>query len=202
MRGELSNVRSSVTSMKKAIFFAAVTFAGICFLGAAYFCHFYYFRYKGDMAARVEGDLNNFEMRLSRLEAHKARELVPVSIMGQISTTDRPPDTLFASTASENGSDSFVAVIDAKAPRIVPELRLSSDSTTNQEYAIQVKGQFDAVASAWFTHAESLQDLAAFEEFRVYALNETNVVRIIARPKPGASVQMRFYIVALCVRSR
>jgi hypothetical protein len=186
--------------MKKGIFFAAVTLAGICCLVVAYFCHFYYFRYKGDMAARVEGSLNNFEMRLSRLEAHKARELVPVSIRGQISTSDRQADTLFGPTMSENDSDNFVAVIDAKMPRIIPELRLPSGSTTNHDYAIRIKGEFGTVASAWLSHAESYQDLAAFEEFRVYTLNETNLVRIIARPKPGASVQMRFDIVVLCVR--
>jgi hypothetical protein len=127
--------------MKKVIFFATVTLAGIFCLVVAYFCHFYYFRYKGDMAARVEGSLNSFEMRLSRLEAHKARELVPVSIRGQISTSDRQADSLFGQTMSENGSDNFVAVIDAKMPRIIPELRLPSGSTTNHDYAIHVPSQ-------------------------------------------------------------
>jgi hypothetical protein len=43
-----------------------------------------------------------------------------------------------------------------------------------------------------------MQDLAAFEEFRLYSPNKTNIVRLIARPKAGASVQMRFDMVVLC----
>ena len=40
-------------------------------------------------------------------------------------------------------------------------LRLSVD--------IQIESQFGIVADAWLSHAEPYQDLAAFDEFRVYS---------------------------------
>jgi len=54
------------------------------------------------------------------------------------------------------------------------------------------------VADAWLSHAEPYKDLAAFDELRVYSLDRTNIVRVIARPKPGASVQLTFDILLLC----
>jgi hypothetical protein len=50
----------------------------------------------------------------------------------------------------------------------------------------------------WLSHAEPYQALAAFDEFRVDSPNRTNIVRLIARLKPGAPVHMRFDILILC----
>jgi hypothetical protein len=117
-----------------------------------------------------------------------------------ISTSNRPPDkelSIYAST--EKHPDDVFEVIGCKGgPLISPELRLKPDSSTNCEYDIQIENQFGKVADAWLSHAEPYQDLAAFEEFRVFRPYGTNIVRLIARTKPGASVQMRFDIVVLC----
>ena len=58
--------------------------------------------------------------------------------------------------------------------------------------------QFGIVADVWLSFAAPYNDLAAFEEFHVYSPNKTNIVSLIARPKPGASVQMRFDVLVLC----
>jgi hypothetical protein len=67
-------------------------------------------------------------------------------------------------------------------------------------YDIQVDRQFGIVADAWLSHTAPYHDLAAFEEFRVSWPNRSNIVRVVARPKPGVSVQMRFDILLLCER--
>ena len=101
--------------------------------------------------------------------------------------------------SSEKHPDDFFEAINAKGgPLVRPEFRLPVGATTNCVYDIRVERQFGVVADAWLSHAEPYRDLAAFDEFRVYSPNRTNIVRLIARPKPGASVQMRFDILILC----
>ncbi len=179
--------------MKKAIPFVALIVAGICMVVAVYFCHFYYTR-------ELESRLNYFDHRLATLEAHKSRQLTPVRVWAVISTSDKPADEgLRFYLSSEKHRDDFFEAIGAKGgPLVRPELRLPAGSITNCTYDIQVGSQFGIVADAWLSHAAPYQDLAAFDEFRVYSPNRTNIVRLIARPKPGASVQMRFNIVLLC----
>jgi hypothetical protein len=179
----------------------ALTIAVACLVVAGYFCQFYYTRYQSTVT-ELESRINSFDMRLGTLEAHKSRELTPVRVRGWISTTDRPADEhVRMYLSSEKHPDDFVEAINAKGgPLIRPELRLPAGSTTNCVYDIQVEGQFGIVADAWLSHAEPYQDLAAFDEFRVYSPNRTHIVRLIARPKTGASVQMRFEIVVLCER--
>jgi len=188
--------------MKKAIPFVALTAAGICMVVTAYFCQFYYTRYQNaeNALARLESRINYFDNRLNTLEAHKSRQLTPVRFWGVISTSDKPADEhIRFYLSSEKHPDDFFEAINAKGgPLIRPELRLPAGSTTNCAYDIQVGGQFGIVADAWLSHAAPYQDLAAFDDFRVYSPNRTNIVRVIARPKPGASVQMRFYVVLLC----
>jgi hypothetical protein len=185
--------------MKKAISFIALTIAGVCIVAAAYFCHFYYSRYLS-VVTELEGRISSFDMRLATLESHKSRELTPVRFWAVISTSDKPRDDgLYFYLSSEKHPDNFFEAINAKGGALVrPELRIPAGSTTNCVYDIQVESQFGIVADAWLSHAEPYQDLAAFEEFRVLSPNKTNVVRLIARPKPGASVQMRFDILVLC----
>lgn len=185
--------------MKKAISFLALTIAGVCMVVAAYFCHFYYTRYQSTVT-ELESRINGFEMRLATLEVHKSRELAPVRLSGVISTSDRPAEenSGFYQSTEKYPGDFYDATVSKAGPMIQPELRLPVGSTTNCVYDIRIDGKFGIVADAWLSHAASFQDLAAFEEFRVYSPNITNMVRLIARPKPGASVQMRFEIVVLC----
>jgi hypothetical protein len=77
--------------MKKAATYFALTLGGVCWVVAAYFCHFYYTRYH-EAVTDLEHRINSFDMRLATLEAHKSRELTPVRVWAVISTADRPPD--------------------------------------------------------------------------------------------------------------
>jgi hypothetical protein len=185
--------------MKKAATYFALTLAGVCFVVAAYFCHFYYTRYH-ETVTDLEHRINSFDTRLATLEAHKSRELTPVRVWAVISTGDRPPDdSLRFYASSERHSDGFFEAINAKlGPLVRPELRLPTSATSNCVFDIQVDRQFGIVADAWLSHAAPYHDLAAFEEFRVSSPNRTNIVRVVARPKPGVSVQMRFDILLLC----
>ena len=187
--------------MKKAISFVALTIAGVCIVVAAYFCHFYYSRYQS-VVTGLESRISSFDMRLATLEGHKSRELTPVRVWAVISTSDKPADEgIRFYHSSEKHPDDFFEAINAKGgPLVRPEFRLPAGAITNCVYDIQVDGQFGIVADAWLSHAEPYQDLAAFDEFRVYSPNRTNIVRLIVRPKPGASVQMRFDILILCER--
>jgi len=179
----------------------ALTIAGVCCVVAGYFCQFYYSRYH-DAVTGLESSINFFDMRLSRLEAHKSRELTPVHVRGMISTTDRPLDEhMLGYLSSEKRPDNYFEAINAKGgPSIRPELRVPVGSTTNCEYDIQIEDQFGVVADAWLSHAKPYQDLAAFDEFRVYCPGKTNRVKLIARPRRDASVQMRFDLVVLCLK--
>jgi hypothetical protein len=185
--------------MKKAATFFALTVAGVCLVVAAYFCQFYYTRYQTTVTG-IEGRIISFDMRLATLEGHKARTLTPVRVWAVISTADRPPDRgIRFYLSSEQHPDGFFEAINAKGgPLVRPELRLPAGATTNCVYDIQIASHFGIVADAWLSHAAPYQDLAAFDEFRLYSPNRTNIVRLIARPKPGASVQMRFDILLLC----
>ena len=166
---------------------------------AAYFCHFYYSRYQS-VVTGLESRINFFDMRLATLEGHKSRELTPVRVWAVISTSDKPAnERIRFYLSSETRPGDFFEAIGAKdGPHVRPELRLPTGSTTNCVYDIQIGSQFGIVADAWLSHAQPYQDLAAFDEFRVYSPNRTNIVRLIARPKSGASVQMRFEILVLC----
>jgi hypothetical protein len=185
--------------MKKAATFFAFAVAGVCLVVAAYFCHFYYTRYQSTVT-ELESRISSFDMRLATLEAHKSRELTPVRVWAVVSTTDKPADEhVRFHLSSEKHPDDFYEAVGAKdGPMVRPEIRLPAGATTNFVFDIQVSSQFGIVADAWLSHAEPYQDLAAFDEFRVYSPNRTNIVRLIARPKPGASVQMRFDILILC----
>lgn len=187
--------------MKKTFSIASLTVAGVCCVVAAYFCQFYYSRYH-DAVTKLESRINSFDTRLATLESHKSRELTPVHIWGMISTTDHPTDEhMQFYLSSEKHPDNFFEAIGAKGgPLIRPELRLPFGSTTNCDYDLHIEGQFGDAVDAWLSHAEPYQDLAAFEQFRLYCPNGTNVVRLLVRPKPGVSIKMRFDIVVLCLR--
>lgn len=186
-------------TMKRATFFALIV-AGVLLVLAAYFCHYYYARYQSTVT-ELESRINSFDMRLATLESHKARTLTPVRVWAVISTADKPPDenVRFYLSSEKHPPDFFEAINAKGGPLVRPEIRLPADTTTNCVYDIQVDSQFGIVADAWLSHAEPYQDLAAFDEFRVYSPNKgANTVRLIARPKAGASVQMRFDILLLC----
>jgi len=186
---------------KNLLLVVALTIAGVCCVVTAYFCQFYYTRYQSTVT-ELESRINSFDMRLAKLEGHKSRELTPVRVWGVLSTTDRSADTspLLEPSPGRNGGHLFEAVNAKGGPLIRPEFRLPAGSITNYEYDILIEEQFGIVASAWLSHAEPYQDLAAFEQFRVYCPNKTNIVRLIARAKPNASIKMRFDIVVLCER--
>jgi hypothetical protein len=185
--------------MKKAISFVVLSIVGVFMVVAAYFCHFYYYRYQ-NVVTGLESSISSFDMRLATLEGHKARQLTPVRVWAVISTSDKPADDgIRFYLSSEKHPDDFFEAINSKGGALVrPELRLPAGATTNCVYDIQVESQFGIVADAWLSHAEPYQDLAAFDELRVYSPNRTNIVRVIARPKPGASIHMRFDILILC----
>src|SRR5262245_27293893 len=147
--------------MKKAAKFFAVTIAGVCWVVAAYFCHFYYTRYQSTVTD-LESRINSFDTRLAVLEGHKARQLTPVRVWAVISTADKPPDEgVRFYLSSETRPEGFFEAINAKGgPLVRPELRLPSDATTNCVYDIQVASQFGIVADAWLSHAQPYQDLA------------------------------------------
>lgn len=176
--------------------------AGICCIVTTYFCQFYYFRYRNARAAidDFEIRINDFDARLSQLESHKSRQLTPIRVWAVISTTDKPldKDIQFHLSSEKHPHDFFEAINAKGGPLIRPELRLPVGATTNCVYDIQVANQFGKVADAWLSHAEPYCDLAAFDEFQVYSPNRTNIVRLTARLKPGASVQMRFDVLLLC----
>jgi hypothetical protein len=177
----------------------ALTISGVCCVAAAYFCHFYYTRYQGTVS-ELESRIGSFDMRVARLEAHKSRELTPVHVWGIISTSDRAEDEhLRFYLSSEKHPEGYFEAINAKGgPLIRPELRLPTDSTTNCEYTIQIESQFGTLVDAWLSHAEPYQALAGFDEFRVTCADKTNILRLVARPRHGTSVQMRFELVLLC----
>lgn len=185
--------------MKRIVAIAiATTFVAVCCIVAAFSCHFYYQRFRGHFES-VDDRINSFDARLGQLEAHKARELRPVRYWGIISTSDRPANERVGMHVKR--PDDFYEGIGAKdGPLIAPELRIRSNATTNCEYTVRFPSHREVVlADAWLSHAAPYQDLAAFEEFRAFVPYRTNVVKIIARPKAGASVQMRFDIVVLFV---
>lgn len=179
----------------------AVTFAGVCCAISVYFSALYYHRHKND-STLVQSYIPAFDMRLGRLEAHKARELRPERYWGIISTSDRPEDKglQFYRSSAQHPADYYEG-IGAKGGSVIrPELRLSAGAAADQEFTIQFpSGREVVLADAWLSHAAPFTDLAAFEEFRAFVPYRTNVVTIIARPKPGASVHMRFEIVVLFV---
>jgi len=185
--------------MNKIATFLALTVAGVCLVVAAYFCHFYHTRYQSTVTD-LESRINSFDMRLATLEGHKARTLTPVRVWAVISTADRPlSERVRFYRSSDQHPDGYFEAINAKGgPLVQPEIRLPAGATTNCVFDIQVETQFGMVADAWLSHAEPYKDLAAFDELRVYSLDRTNIVRVIARPKPGASVQLTFDILLLC----
>ncbi|PWU10864.1 MAG: hypothetical protein C5B50_24635 [Verrucomicrobia bacterium] len=176
---------------------AAVTVSVVCCVVAAYYCHYYYTLYHHNVT-ELESRINSFDMRLGTLEAHKCKELTPFSCWGLISTTDREAD---GDSHTRGGweQNKLFKVENAKGgPVIRPEIRLAVGSSTNTEYRIVIEDQFGSVADAWLSHAEPYSNLAGFEEFKVYCDQGTNMVRLIARAKPGASFTMRFDLVLLC----
>ena len=164
---------------------------------AAYFCQFYYHRYK-TLTTSLEGHVSSFEQRLASLENHKSRELTPVRVWGKISTTDLPPDEHMKFYDGEMPPGVSFEIGNSKVGwHIHPELRLPAGATSNCVYDLHVRGKEGYLVDAWLSHAAPYQDLASFEEFRLIPLRGTNIVRLTARPKPGAFIQMRFEILML-----
>lgn len=183
--------------MKKMANYIGLTLAGICCIVAAYFCQFYYHRYK-TLTTSLEGHVSSFEQRLASLENHKSRELTPVRVWGKISTTDLPPDEHMKFYDGEKPPGVSFEIVNSKGGTLIrPELRLPAGATNNCEFALHVWENRGYLVDAWLSHAAPYQDLASFEEFRVVPMRGTNIVRLIARPKPGASIQMRFEILVL-----
>jgi len=185
--------------MKKAITYFILILAGVSLIAAAYFSHFYYTRYQSTVTG-LEGRINSFDMRLATLEGHKSRELTPVHVWGMISTTDRPADEhMLFYLSSDKHPEGYFEAVNAKGGALIrPEIRLPVNSATNSEFDIQIESQFGTVVDVWLSHAEPYQNLAAFEQFHVYCPNNTNIVRLVARAKPDASLKVRFDIVILC----
>jgi hypothetical protein len=186
--------------MKKALSYVALVVAAVCCVVAAYFCHFYYSLYR-HAVTDLERSVHYFDTRLSRLEAHKSRELTPVRVFGKISTTDQPFDETLLSFPPSPKPDGYFAAWNTKVgPLVTRELRLLAGSTNTATFDIQIESGLGIVADAWLSHGEPYQVLAAFEQLHVYCPNGTNIVRLLARAKPGASVKMSFTIVVLCER--
>lgn len=184
--------------MKKFVSYLALCFAGVCCVVAAYFCHYYYTLYRASSTA-LEARIHDFDMRLAHLEAHKARELTPEHFRGIISTTDMKPLDSMSLGQPLRGEGVLYEVTGAKGgPVIHPELRIPYGSTNILEYDIHVDSRFGVVAGAWISHFEPSADLTALLNFHVYCPKGTNIVRLIARVKPDASIRMRFNMVVLC----
>ncbi|HSH95841.1 MAG TPA: hypothetical protein VK968_16975, partial [Roseimicrobium sp.] len=73
--------------MKKLISFSALTLAGVVFTVSIYFCAFFYNRYHNGVT-ELEVRINSFDMRLDKLEGHKAKGFNVSHVWGMISTTD------------------------------------------------------------------------------------------------------------------
>jgi hypothetical protein len=188
--------------MKKAVSFVLFALAGVCCVVAAYFCQFYYSSHHNDATKleSMESRMNYFDVRLAELEAHKSRELTPVHIWGRISTSDQlVNEHMLGYLSLDKHHEGFFEAVNAKGGAFIrPEIRLPVNSATNSEFDIQIDSQFGNVADVWLSHAEPYQDLASFEQFKIYCPHKTNMVRLIARAKPGASIEMRFDMVVLC----
>ena len=176
--------------MKRAITFFALAVAGVCCIVAAYFCQFYYSRYK-TVVTELENRINGFDERLARLERYKPKHLIPSYAPAQISTTDHPSEN---SMRWEAGDTNEFRLILGKGDWIAPEFRIPAGTTNRQEFDIHYD---NALVGAWLSHVEPYQDLAMFDEFRAYRPSNTNVIRLIVQPKPGASFKLRFTLVIL-----
>jgi hypothetical protein len=171
-----------------------IAISGVCCVVAAYFSSYYYNLYIGartDLEHRCE----NFERRIQYLESHKPKHLIPSHALAEISTTDRPPAS--DSFRLRDGDDNVFKLYIGKGDRIAPEFRIPAGSTNRQEFDIHFGSGNDAVVGAWLSHAEPYQDLALFDEFRAYRPHDTNVIRLVVQPKPGASFKFRFTLVVL-----
>ena len=180
--------------MKRAIPFFALVVAGVCCIVAAYFCHFYYNRYQ-TVITELEGRINGFDMRLATLESYKPKHLIPSYASAEISTSDRQASDSFR---FREGDDKRFKLLIGKGDSIAPEFRIPAGSTNRLEFDIHYDDSgSNAVVGAWLSHAEPYQDLALFQEFRVYRPFNTNVIRLAVQLKPGASLKSRFTLVIL-----
>jgi len=163
--------------MKKISSFLALIIAGVCCIAAAYFCQFYYSLYKSSATA-LDG----------------------LHFSGLISTVDVAPDKYMPRTESlATKADNHYDAVNAKGGAVVvPEIRLPPISETNLEFDIYVENQFGVVSDVWLSRPEPYAEMDKFDWFRLSCPNGTNMVKLIARPKPGASIKMRFDFVVLC----
>lgn len=185
--------------MKTPLTIIALSIAVICSIVAVSLSHLYFTRSE-HTATVLGGHINSLGMRVADLESHKSREFVPVRVWAVVSTSDRPQDDRVRfHLPSEKFPDNYLEVVNAKGGALVrPELRIPANSTIDNIFDIHIEKQFGPVTDAWLSHSQPYQDLSAFDEFRILPPNHENIVRIVARLKPGASVQMHFDIVLLC----
>jgi len=106
--------------MKKSLLVTALSISAVCCVVAAYFCQFYYTRYRNTVT-ELEYRINAFDTRLTTLEAHKSRELTPVHVWGVISTADRQEDEqLHFYLSSEKHPEGYFEAINAKGGTAYP----------------------------------------------------------------------------------
>ena len=160
---------------------------------AAYFCHFYYTRYQ-TVVTELESRINGFDARLATLEGYKPKYMIPSEAMAEISTTDHPAED---SLRWQAGDTNEFRLVLGKGDWIAPEFRIPAGSTNRQEFDIHYQSGSNALVGAWLSEVEPYQDLAMFDEFRAYRPYNTNVVRLVVQPKPGASFKFRFTLVIL-----
>ena len=187
--------------MKQAILYIALTFAGMCLVVTTYFSHYYYALYQ-TASTDQKSQLEQFDMRLATLEAHKSRELTPVHLAGILSTTDQLADeySLRVYPPQNYPTNYFETSRSKGGLAIEPELRIPAGATNSFEFDIHIGREFGTVTHAWLSSTRPFQDLATFQQFDVAFSRGTNVIRLTVQLKPGATVKRQFEFVVLCLK--
>lgn len=187
--------------MKKVAPLIALIAAVSSCIAVVLLCRFYDKSYKRTVS-ELESRIIALDRRVAAFEGHGARILTPVHVWAVISTSDRPLNVPLQSfnPPKKFPEDIFETVNSKGGPWIRPELRLTTGAATETVFDLNIASDLGIVVGAWFSHAQPYADLAAFERFNIYSTNQDNIVRVTALPKSGASVQMHFEIVLLCLR--
>lgn len=170
-----------------------LTFAGVCCIITAYYCHFYYTLYqenRGDLQLHVDNQISELRQQLGDLA--KQRHFSVIRAWGVISTTDLPGDESLGYLTNPPtlgfSKDGWM---------IEPELRLDSGSNYFHEYRITLWPTNTRVLDAWVSPPGDPEANSAFETFSILPDEGTNslTLRVLASRK--TSVRHKFTVVVL-----
>lgn len=145
---------------------------------------------------RYSEKLETLEKRIYELEQVKPKTLKAFRIRGVIETAAQPQSSGSRSTRE----DGIYQASNAKGgPVILPDLRLPKDSVEGTfEVRVSDSRFFGTTVDAWLSYTDSLDDLSAFEEFKVTLKERGRPVIIQVKAKPGALMEAYFTLVVLC----